>query len=251
MHKKPSHSSDDDGKGDSGIHPLYPLSIDQPAKGVQVPVVKPTKKPSKTLPKTEPPLKYDFDNYDVIDEDDEEENKKRPQQNGPYGPGFFNPSLTKHPDATYPDYDQGIYNNDNYHRLPPHQQKPQKPNEYNPYIIQHGDSKHELINILGGQNLPPHIEHILQQFQGANEGGSDNNQPQTPFGINTQNGLNYPYGIQHPGLNIPNGPNQKNPIQPQGKLRILHTCIVHSLKFVENDKLMILSLHCCCSCINS
>lgn len=218
LYKKPSQNSDEDSKGDSGIHPLYPLSIDQPAKGVQVPNVKPTKKPSKTLPKTEPPLKYDFDNYDVIDEEDENDNKKRPQQNGPYGPGFFNPTLTKHPDPSYPDYDQGIYNNENFHRLPPQQQKPPNPNQFNPYILQHGDSKHELINILGGngQNLPPHIEHILQQFQGANDGNSDG-QSQPPFGINSQNGLNYPYGIQRPGLNIPNESNQNNPTKPQGK----------------------------------
>lgn len=173
---------------------------------------KPTKKPTKV----EPPSKYDnFDNYDDVDE--EEEDDKKPFSPGPGpGPGFFNPTLTKH---QYSDYD---FNGDNYHRLPPPQNKPQKPNQFNPYIIQHGDGKHELINILGGnaQNLPPNlnIEHILQQFQGANGGsGVDGgaSQPQSPFGVHqTQNGLNYPFGMgQHP-LHIPNESNQKIPVQP-------------------------------------
>lgn len=190
MHKKPSH--DDDGKNDSGIYPLYPMSIDQPNKGVQVPL-KPTKKPSKIPTKTEPPLKYDFDNYDVTDENEEDDDKKH-TQNGAYGPGFFNPTLTKH---QYSDYDQSIYNNDNFHRLPPNQPKPQKPNQYNPFLLQHGNGKHELINILGAQNFPPHIEHILQQFQGGHNGNNDG-QSQQSFGISTQNGLNFSYGIQHP-----------------------------------------------------
>lgn len=163
--------------------------------------------------KPEPP-KYDFDNYDDVDDDDEE---KKPSPG--LGPGFFNPTLTKH---QYADYD---FNGDNYHRLPPnqHPQKPQKPNQFNPYIIQHGDGKQELINILGGnpQNIPPHlrIEHLLQQFQGANAGAGDvNGQSQPNYGVHqTQNGLNYPFGIgQHPSLHIPNEGNQKIPVQPQG-----------------------------------
>lgn len=242
MHKKPiEHEHDnehDDHKEENGIHPLYPTNIGQPNKGVQVPA-KPTKKPSKTdtkypgpfLPtKPEPPSKYDFDNYDDVDDEngggdddnadgDAANDHKKPIQPG-LGPGFFNPTLTKH---QYADYD---FNGDNYHRLPPHQQqKPQKPppNQYNPYIIPHGDGKHDLINILGGnaQNLPPHlrIEHILQQFQGGNggNGGDVNGQTQPTYGVHqTQNGLNYaPFG-QHPSLHNPNEPNQKAPVQPQG-----------------------------------
>lgn len=225
---KPSTGSDDNEDDDGHGRPLYPIPVDQPTKGG-----KPTKKPSKVPTKTEPPLKYDFDSYDEIDEDDEHdnnENKKHPQHNGGgYGPGFFNPTLTKH---QYTDYDQGIYNNENYHhRLPPHQTQPPKPNQFNPYLMQHGGdggaggagaNKHELINLLGGnQNLPPHvrIEHILQHIQGANEANGDvGGHSQPPFGFNTQNGLNYPFGIQHPALGgIPNEPNQKVPIQPQGK----------------------------------
>lgn len=231
--KKPNENSfggntkDDRKEENNGIHPLYPINIDQPMKGVQVPS-KPSKKPSKTdtkFPgpftpqqppiKHEPPSKYDFDNYDDIEEDDD--NKKPLPVNGGIGPGFFNP-LTKH---QYSDYDQAIFNNGDYQR--PHQQKPQKPNQYNPYVVQHGDGKHELINILGGngQNLPPHlrIEHILQQFGNADENGHSQS---TYSGHQTQNGLNYPFGLgQHPGLQLPNDPNQKVPIQQQGKKRKL------------------------------
>lgn len=206
-------NEDDDGA------PIYPIPVDQPTKGS-----KPSKKPSKTSTKTEPPLKYDFDSYDVIDEDDDHEDggeHKKPNQHagGAYGPGFFNPTLTKH---QYPDYDQGIYNNENFHRLPPHQTQPPKPNQFNPNWVQHGGDagKHELINILGNNpNLPPHvsIEQILQHIQGTNDGsgvyGGGHSQP--PFAPNTPNGLNYPFGIQHPGLSIPNEPSQK--IQPQGE----------------------------------
>lgn len=221
-HKKPIDNENDDRKEENGIHPLYPTNIGQPNKGVQVPM-KSTKKPTKIdsnypgpsiIPtKTEPPSKYDnFDNYDDVDE---EENDKKPLSpgSGP-GPGFFNPTLTKH---QYPDYD---FNGDNYHRLPPPHTKPQKPNQFNPYIIQHGDGKHELI--LGGntQNLPPHLQHVLQQFQDGNVGGGAgvdaNGQLQPPYGVHqNQNGLNYPFGIgQHPSLQIPNESNQKIPVQP-------------------------------------
>lgn len=223
-HKKQIESGNDDRKEENGIHPLYPTNIAQGNKGVQT-LAKPTKKPTKTdskypgplLPqvptKNEPPSKYDFDNYDDVDEEEDDKKPISPGL-GP-GPGFFNPTLTKH---QYSDYD---FNGDNFHRLPP-PQKPQKPNQFNPYIIQHGDGKHELINILGGnaQNLPPHlsIDHILQQFQGANSGpGAENGgQPQSPYGVHqTQNGLNYPFGGgQHPPLHIPNESNQKIPVQP-------------------------------------
>lgn len=241
-HKKPFESDNDDRKEENGIHPLYPTSITQPNKGIQVPA-KPSKKPSKTEskypgpfippPKTEAPPKYDYDNYDGVDE--EEDDDKKPIAPG-LGPGFFNPSLTKHP---YPEYD---FNSDNYHRLPPHQQKPQKPNQYNPYIIQHGDGKHELINILGGnaQNLPPHlrIEHILQQIQGGNT-GSDDGQSQPPYNVHqTQNGLNYPFSIgQHPSLQLPNEPNQKVPVQPQGN-RIHPTISLHLLFAISASNML-------------
>lgn len=234
--KKPNDNSfnvntkDERKEENNGIHPLYPTNIDQPFKGVQVPI-KPTKKPSKTdskypgpfipPPPQQTPTKYDFDNYDDI-EDEQDEHKKPSPVNGGVGPGFFNPSLTKH---QYSDYDQTIFNNPDYQRpVSPHQQKPQKPNQYNPYVIQHGggDGKHELINILGGnaQNLPPHlrIEHILQQFQGGS-GGDVDSQSQLPYGGHqTQNGLNYPFSIhgQHPGLHQLPGTDQKVPIQPQG-----------------------------------
>lgn len=240
MHKKPLETENDDRKEENGIHPLYPTNIGQPNKGVQVPL-KPSKKPSKTdskysgplMPqvatpppptKPDPPSKYDFNHYDDIDD---EEDDKNPIPTG-LGPGFFNPTLTKH---QYTDYD---FNGDNFHRLPPHQQKPQKPNQYNPYIIQHGDGKHELINILGGNapNVPPHIsiEHLLQQFQGGNGGPGDvSSQSQQPYGVQqTQNGLNYPFGIgQRPSLHIPNEANQKPAVQPQGK------CIYMRLYYPE------------------
>ncbi|XP_055308987.1 putative epidermal cell surface receptor isoform X2 [Sitodiplosis mosellana] len=211
MHIKPNENNDH--KEENGIHPLYPTNIGQPNKGVQMPA-KPTKGGSQAPSKHEPPSKYDnFDNYDDVD--DEEEDDKKPISPGP---GFFNPSLTKH---QYSDYD---FNGDNYHRLPPPHNKPQKPDQFNPYIIQHGNGKHELINILGGnaQNLPPnlHIEHILQQFQGENGGsGVDvGGQQQSPFGVHqTQNGITYPFGIgQRPSLHIPNESNQNIPVQPAG-----------------------------------
>lgn len=208
---KPNENEHNDHKEENGIHPLYPMNIGQSNKGVQVPT-KPTKKPIKTTPT---PTKHEYDNfdhYDDIDDEDENDDKKPISP----GPGFFNPSLTKH---QYSDYD---FNGDNYHRLPPpSQSKPQKPNQFNPYVIQHGDGKHELISILGGngQNLPPnlHLEHILQQFQGTNGGsnvdGGGAGQSQSPFGIHqTPNGLNYPFGIgQHPS--IPNESNHNIPGQ--------------------------------------
>lgn len=172
---------------------------------------KPTKKPSKTDPKypgpfipqtpmkVEPPSAYDFDNYgDVDDEDD----RKKPIPSG-LGSGFYSPTLNKH---QYSDYD---FNGDNFHRLPPHQHKPQKSNQFNPYIIQHGGS---------AQNLPPHFQHILQQFQGVKAGSSDvNGQSQPPYGGHQlQNGLNYPFSVSHPAFHIPNEGNQKAPVQPQG-----------------------------------
>lgn len=223
----------DDHKEENGIHPLYPTSIGQPNKGVNVPV-KPIKKPSKTdskypgpyapqPPKVEPPSKYDFDNYEDVEdeenanENDNENEDKRPISPG-LGPGFFNPTLPK---QQY-DYD---FNGDNFHRpSPSHPHKPQKANPYNPYIIQHGDGKHELISILGAnpQNLPPHIsiEHLLHQIQGGNIGNGDGNgQSQPPYsGQQTPDGLNFPFGIgQRPSQFIPNDGNQKAPIQPQGK----------------------------------
>lgn len=216
---KPGSDTSDDDDGGAGL-PIYPIPVEQPTKGG-----KPSKKPSKTPTKTEPPPKYDFDSYDVIDEDDDRDDggaHKKPNNQhagGAYGPGFFNPALNK---PQYPDYDQGIYNNENYHRLPPHQTQPPKPNQFHPYLVQHGSDagKQELINILGGQQLPPHvsIEHILQHIQGANDGtgfGGGGGHSQPPFAPNTPNGLGYPFGVQHPGLGIPNEPSQK--IQPQGE----------------------------------
>lgn len=222
-HKKPIENEQDDRKEENGIHPLYPTNIGEPNKGVQV-SNKPSKKPSKTdtkyqgpfaPPKIEPPSKYDFDNYDDVDDEDD---NKRPTSPG-LGPGFFNPTLTK---PQYSDYDFG---GDNFHRPSSHQFKPQKQNPYNPYIIQHGDGKHELISILGGngQNLPPqiNIEHLLHQIQGGNAGnGGANSQSQPPYGAQqTPDGLNYPFGIgQRPSQYIPNDSNQKAPVQPQGML---------------------------------
>lgn len=217
MHKKPDENANDDNQKENGIHPLYPTNIHNPFNGVQVPIK--TTKPTKLPPTTTTSSKYDYE-YEFEDDDDDD---KKPIAN--IGPGFFNPTLTKH---QYIDYDQNIFNNnENYHRLPstPHnnQPKPQKPNQYNPFIgQQHGNGKHELINILGG-NLPPHlhIEHILQQIQNGNSGGSDvNSQSQSPFGSHQlQHGLNYPFGIgQHPSMHNPNQANQKVPIQPQGNV---------------------------------
>ncbi|XP_031630800.1 putative epidermal cell surface receptor isoform X2 [Contarinia nasturtii] len=221
IHKKPIENENNDHKEENGIHPLYPTSIGQPNKGVQVPV-KPTKKPTKTdtkypgpiisqaPTKLEPPTKYDsFDNYDDVDEEDNDKKPISPE----LGNGFFNPSLTKH---QYPDYD---FNGDSYHRLPP-ETKPQKPNQYNPFIIQHGDGKHELILGGNGQNHHLNIEHILQQIQGGNGGsGIDGGQSQPPYGVHHQapNGLSYPFGIgQHPLSQIPNESNQKIPLLPAG-----------------------------------
>lgn len=220
MHKTPDENANDDRKEENGIHPLYPTSIQHPFNGIQVPMK--TTKPTKPS-KIEPPSKYDYENYDEFEDEDDDDEKK-----AHIGPGFFNPTLTKH---QYTDYDHGIYNNENFHR-PHNLPKPQKPNQYNPFVIQHGNGKHELINILGG-NLPPHlhIEHILQQIQGGNTGGSDvNSQSQSPYGSHQmQHGLNYPFGIgQHPSLNIANDPNQKIPVQPQGKCHftvLYHFCL--------------------------
>lgn len=231
MHKIPNENENenDDGKIENGIHPLYPMNIGQPDKGVQLPPHL-SKKPSNMDTKysgpfapqkpTKAPLppKYHFDNYDDVDVDENDDEK--PISPG-LGSGFFNPTLTKH---QYSDYDFG--GGDNFHRLPPHAQNPHTSNQYNPYIMQeqqqqHGDGKHELINILGGnaQNLPPHLQHILQQFQGGNTGLADiSNQNQQPYGGHqAPNGHNYPFSIgQHPSLQIPNEANQKIPVQPQG-----------------------------------
>lgn len=196
--------------------------------------MKPTKKPTKTdskypgpyapqpPTKVDPPSKYDFDNYDNIENEDVDNDEKQPISPG-LGPGFFNPTLTK---PQYSDYD---FNGDNFHHpSPPNQHnKQQKPNSFNPYILhqQHGDGKHELISILGGnaQNLPPQIsiEHLLHQIQGGTAGAGDGNgQSQPPYGVQqTPDGLNYgPFGIgQRPPPFISNdGTNQKAPVQPHG-----------------------------------
>lgn len=202
---------------------MYPTNIHNPFNGVQIPIK--ITKPTKLPPTISTPSKYDYE-YDEFEDDDDEDKKTIAN----IGPGFFNPTLTKH---QYIDYDQNIFNNnENFHRLPssPHNnqpkrqkpQKPQKPNQYSPFIGQNVNGKHELINILGG-NLPPHlhIEHILQQIQNGNSGGSEGNgQSQSPFGSHQlQHGLNYPFGIgQHPSMYVPNEANQKRPIQPQGNV---------------------------------
>lgn len=243
MHKNPDESSNDDRKEDNGIHPLYPTNIQHPLNGVQVPIK--TAKPTKSStppppPKVEPPSKYDFDNYDDFEEEDDENNEENEDDGKKIGPGFFNPTSTKH---QYNDYDQSIFNNENFHRLPPNQPKPQKPNQYNPFIIQHGDGKHELINILGG-NLPPHvrIEHILQQIQGGN-GGNANSQSQSPYGQShqMQHGLNYPFGFgQHPSLHIPNEANQKVPIQPQAGFGIASDLQVIALEPISSRSVRVI-----------
>lgn len=232
-------ATEDEDRKENGIHPLYPSNVNNPSKGVQVPV-KSTKKPSKTDFKFQGPFapqpphssntddsKFDFENYDEEDEDTGEvsANKKptSPTENGPIGPGFLNPSITKH---EYSDYDQAIFNQGDFHR--PQQQKPQK-QPYNPFIIQHGDGQQELINILGGnsQNLPPHlrIEHILQHIQG--NGGSDiEGQPQPPFnGQPSPNGINYPFG--HPN-------NQKIPGRVQGDFLFMPCNHVAHFKAVDS-----------------
>lgn len=208
------------------------MNIGQPDKGVQL-LPNFSKKPSNmdtkygTLKPTKPtpPPKYHFENYDDVEVDDDDD--KKPISPG-LGSGFFNPTLTKH---QYSDYD---FNGDTFHRLPPpHVQKPHTSNQFDPYIIQqHGDGKQELINILGGnaQNLPPHLQHILQQFQGGNAGSADiNAQNQQPYGGHqVQNGHNYPFTIgQHPSLQIPNEANQKIPIQPQGNEVSLNSKDIH------------------------
>lgn len=245
-HKKPLANEHNDHKDENGIgHPLYPTSITQPNKGVQI-GQKPTKKPTKTdskypgpyapppphqhPTKVEPPSKYDFDHYDNIENEDVDNDEKQPIPPG-LGPGFFNPTLNK---PQYSDYD---FNGDNFHHPSPpiNQHKQQKPNPFNPFILhqQHGggagggiggDGKHELISILGGnaQNLPPQIsiEHLLHQIQGgtATGGGDANGQSQPPYAVQTPDGLNYgPFGIgQRPF--IPNDGNPKAPVQPHGKI---------------------------------
>lgn len=230
MHKKPIETGYGDSKMQNGIHPLYPMNIGNPDKGVQV-MPNSLKKPlnmdtkysdsmmAQKPTKAQLPSKYHFNNYDEVgdvnDDGGADDDGKKPISPG-LGSGFFNPTLTKN---QYTDFD---FNGDNFHRLPPNVQKPHAPDQYNPYIIQqHGDGKQELINILGGnaQNLPPHLQHILQQIQGGNDGAADISiHNQQPYGGHqVQNGLNYPFAIgQHPSLHIPNEANQKLPIQPQG-----------------------------------
>lgn len=254
-HKKPhanEHNEHNNNKDENGIgHPLYPTSITQPNKGVQI-GQKPTKKPTKTdskypgpyaphppqqtPTKIEPPSKYDFDNYDNIENEDVDNDEKQPPIPPGLGPGFFNPTLTK---PQYSDYD---FNGDNFHHPSPpinhHQQHKQQPHHqqkpFNPYILQqHGGGgsgvdggKHELISILGGnaQNLPPQIsiEHLLHQIQGGTGtgGGDVNSQSQPPYAVQqTPDGLNYgPFGIgQRPF--VPNDGNPKAPIQPHGMIK--------------------------------
>lgn len=213
---------------------MYPTSITQPNKGVQI-GLKPTKKPTKTdskypgpyapqpPTKVEPPSKYDFDNYDNIENEDVDNDEKQPIPPG-LGPGFFNPTLTK---PQYSDYD---FNGDNFHHPSPpinqHKQQ-QKPNPFNQYILhqQHGggggsDGKHELISILGGNAPQISIEHLLHQIQGgtaSGAGGDINGQSQPSYAVQqTPDGLNYgPFGIgQRPF--IPNDGNPKAPVQPHG-----------------------------------
>jgi len=189
-------------KDENGIHPLYPSSIDNPSKGVQVPS-KPTKKATKTETKFPGPFetpskpgqstKYDFNHYDDVNE------HIKPEHDGQPGPGFFNPSITKH---QYPDYDQTVFQNG------PPAQKPSKPNQFNPYLIPPGGNRQEIFNILGGnipQNVPPHllgshIEHLLQQIQ---ENGGDGGEHQVP-----------PYGNIPPNPNVPNYPFGQQPTGP-------------------------------------
>lgn len=187
-------------------------------KGIKSQTHKGTKKPigdtkyigpyATQPPATTEDTKYEFDNYDDVDEEEENDenvnqhgHRVRPPNNGHEinpGPGFFNPSITKH---QYPDYEQNIYTNgEDYHTqhgLPTNNnQKPIKQPPFNPYLIQHGNEQPEIINILAGngQNQPPHIslEHILQHIQG---GGNTNPaiNPQTHFGMQQPHN-NYPFG---------------------------------------------------------
>lgn len=250
-HKKPH---DNEHKDENGIgHPLYPTSITQPNKGVQVSPMKPTKKPTKTdtkypgpyapqpPTKVEPPSKYDFDNYDNIENEDVDNDDKHPIPPG-LGPGFFNPTLNK---PQYSDYD---FNGDNFqHPSPPNQQhKQQKPNAFNPYILhqQHSDGKHELISILGGnaQNLPPQIsiEHLLHQIQGGTAGGGGgagdvNGQHQPPYGVQQgPDGLNYgPFGRPPPPY-ISNDGNQKAPVPPHGEIFFFFESLIKPSLFLLN-----------------
>lgn len=219
-----SNENEDENGKENGIHPLYSTNNERPHKGVvsQKPMKKPTKSDSKyqgpfaSLPSPPPQstenTKYDFDNYD--DGDEEQSNKKLPPPtqngNGP-GPGFFNPSITKH---QYSDYDQTLFNNGDFHQ--PQQQKPHK-QPYNPYIIQHGDGQQELINILGGnaQNIPPHlrIEHILQHIQGT---GAADNDGQTQSTYGGQQTPNYPFNPQGQPIHMPNEAHANMQGRPNG-----------------------------------
>lgn len=228
------NDADDDENGkENGIHPLYPTKDERPNKGngngAQKPIKKPTKNDSKYPggPYASKPIasnenpKYDFDNYDIVDEDDEDVDDEdhvhgNKKGHNHAGPGFFNPTITKH---QYGDYDQSVYTNGGDFHRPTQQQKPHK-SSYNPYIIQHQNGQQELISILGsnGQNLPPNlsIEHILQHIQGnggANVGNGDI-ESHPAYGIQqTANGLNFPFG-QTPQIHVPNEANQKIPGRP-------------------------------------
>lgn len=227
--QKPSSTKQPAIDNNNGIHPLYPTADGRPPKGIYdgvKPLEKPQKKPTKgdKFPGPFVPIppagsghqnKYEFGNYDDVDDDDinngrppqRPNNMNNPNSGGP-GPGFFNPSATKN---QFPDYDQGLFQ----------QQRPQqpgKPNAFNPFVVQQhggaGDEQDklppELFNILGGnaQNIPPHlrIEHLLQQIQGGAGAGSAGNDGQHPlFGL--QGG--FPFGGQQqvpsPPQNRPGG----------------------------------------------
>lgn len=243
-------AEDDENGKENGIHPLYPTKDERPGKGNGSGSQKPMKKPTKNDSKypggpyaTKPTAshenpKYDFDNYDNVDEDDEDGDEEdhvhgnKKGHNHP-GPGFFNPTITKH---QYGDYDQSVYTNGGDFHRPTQQQKPHK-QSYNPYIIHHQNGQQELISILGsnGQNLPPNlsIEHILQHIQGnggANVGGSDI-ESHPAFGIQqTANGLNFPFG-QTPQIHVPNDGNQKIPGRPAPPGIINCSTIIHSAFF--------------------
>lgn len=228
-----SDADDDENGKENGIHPLYPIKDERPNKpsgsGAQKPMKKPTKTDSKypggpyvskpTASNENP--KYDLDNYDIVDEDDDDVDEEdhvhgnKKGHNHP-GPGFFNPTITKH---HYGDYDQSVYNNGGDFHRPTQQQKPHK-SPYNPYIIQHQNGQQELISILGsnGQNLPPNlsIEHILQHIQGnggANVGGGDIETHPAYAVQQSANGLNFPFA-QTPPIHVPNDANQKLPGRP-------------------------------------